>query len=137
MPGKWPHPLVTIGDALLVIVFCAVSLAATTGVIPDANSKSEAASAAPVDRPTGLSDKPAQPGAQTLREHAQPVAARACTACGVVSSINVVEKQASNGLRWDVTVRMNDGSSRSYSFDAEPAFRTGDRIRIVDSRQLV
>jgi hypothetical protein len=132
MPEKRPRLLVTIFDALLVIVFCAVSLAATTGIIPTATSRSEA----PADRAPDLSTKPAQPEVRSSQQ-AQSVIARMCTGCGVVSAVNVVEKQANKGWRWDVIVHMDDGSRRSYSFDSEPAFRPGDKVQVVNGKQMV
>lgn len=132
MPENRPHIFVTIFDALLVIVFCAVSLAATTGIIPTATSSNHA----PADRAPDLSTKPAQPEVRSSQQ-AHAVVARLCTGCGVVSAVDVVEKQANKGWRWDVTVRMNDGSHRSYSFDSEPAFRPGDKVQVVNGKQMV
>lgn len=43
-----------------------------------------------------------------------------------------IEKQVKKTVRYDVRVRMEDGSYRVLSQTAEPAFRPGDRIRIVD-----
>jgi outer membrane lipoprotein SlyB len=43
-----------------------------------------------------------------------------------------IEKHVKTTKRYDVSVRMDDGSSRHFSFDAEPAFRVGDRVKVVD-----
>ena len=45
---------------------------------------------------------------------------------------NEVEKQVKKTVRYDVVVRLEDGTSRTFSYQAEPAFRTGDKVRIVD-----
>jgi len=45
-----------------------------------------------------------------------------------------VEKNMKKKLRYDVVVRMNDGSVRTVSYDAEPGFRTGDRVQFIDGR---
>lgn len=45
-----------------------------------------------------------------------------------------VEKGMKKGARYDVGVRMNDGTLRTVSFDADPGFKTGDKVRIVDGR---
>ena len=64
-------------------------------------------------------------------------AARACTDCGVVSAVQVVENTAKRTKRWNVVVRMNDGSSRMFWFDADPAFRAGDKVRAVSGKRMV
>lgn len=33
------------------------------------------------------------------------------------------------GTRWEVTVRMDDGTTRTASYDTEPAWRAGERVR--------
>lgn len=43
-----------------------------------------------------------------------------------------IEKHMKTAKRYDVSVRMDDGSSRHFSFDTEPAFRVGDRVKVVD-----
>jgi outer membrane lipoprotein SlyB len=45
-----------------------------------------------------------------------------------------VEKNVKKGARYDVGVRMPDGSLRTVSYDADPGFKTGDRVRFVDGR---
>ena len=43
-----------------------------------------------------------------------------------------IEKQAKKTLRYDVVVRLEDGTSRTFPYQAEPAFRPGDKVKIVD-----
>jgi len=45
-----------------------------------------------------------------------------------------IEKQARAEKRWEIGLRLDDGSQRTLSSDAEPAWRTGDRVRLVDDR---
>jgi outer membrane lipoprotein SlyB len=45
-----------------------------------------------------------------------------------------VEKNVKKGARYDVGVRMPDGSLRTVSYDADPGFKTGERVRFVDGR---
>jgi outer membrane lipoprotein SlyB len=45
-----------------------------------------------------------------------------------------VEKNVKKGARFDVGVRMPDGSLRTVSYEADPGFKTGDRVRFVDGR---
>lgn len=43
-----------------------------------------------------------------------------------------IEKRMKKTLRHDVVVRLEDGTSRTFSYPAEPAFRAGDKVKIVD-----
>ena len=45
-----------------------------------------------------------------------------------------VEKNARKSQRYDVSVRMDDGTLRSVSYDFEPGFRISDKVRFVDGR---
>lgn len=45
-----------------------------------------------------------------------------------------IEKQARADKRWEIALRLDDGSQRTLSSEAEPAWRAGDRVRIVDDR---
>jgi len=45
---------------------------------------------------------------------------------------NEVEKRVKKTVRYDMVVRLEDGTSRTFSYQTEPAFRTGDRVRIVE-----
>lgn len=43
-----------------------------------------------------------------------------------------IEKRMKKTLRHDVVVRLEDGTARTFSFQTEPAFRTGDKVKIVN-----
>jgi outer membrane lipoprotein SlyB len=45
-----------------------------------------------------------------------------------------IEKHARGEKRWEVAVRLDDGSQRTLSSELEPAWRAGDRVRVVDNR---
>ena len=45
-----------------------------------------------------------------------------------------IEKQARADERWEIGVRLDDGSQRTLSSDTEPAWRVGDRVRILDDK---
>jgi len=45
---------------------------------------------------------------------------------------NEVEKRVKSGKRYEITVRLEDGSSRVIAEANAPAWRAGDRVRIVD-----
>jgi outer membrane lipoprotein SlyB len=45
-----------------------------------------------------------------------------------------VEKQVRAAKHWEIAVRMDDGSLRTLSTEAEHSWQTGDRVRIVEGR---
>ena len=45
---------------------------------------------------------------------------------------NEIEKQARSLHRYETTVHMNNGTTRTMAQDAPPEWRDGDRVRIVD-----
>lgn len=47
---------------------------------------------------------------------------------------NQIEKKVKTTKNWEVTVRMEDGSTRRLTETAMPAWRSGDRVRFVDGR---
>lgn len=44
------------------------------------------------------------------------------------------EKYYKSGKRYDVIVRMQDGTNRTISYDTEPGYRAGDNVRVVDGK---
>jgi len=47
-----------------------------------------------------------------------------------------IEKQTKSTRRYDVSVRMENGALREVSYDAEPTFRVGDKVKIVNGMLL-
>jgi outer membrane lipoprotein SlyB len=47
---------------------------------------------------------------------------------------NEVEKRVKSTKQYSVAVRMDDGTSRTFSFQAEPAFSVGERVKVVDGK---
>ena len=45
-----------------------------------------------------------------------------------------IEKQARADKRWEIGVRLDDGSQRTISTDAEPSWRAGQRVRLLDGK---
>jgi outer membrane lipoprotein SlyB len=45
-----------------------------------------------------------------------------------------IEKQVRADKRWEIALRMDDGSLRTLPSEVEPAWRAGDRVRIVDDK---
>ncbi len=72
-------------------------------------------------------------GNQVGRGTGRKVATVAGAAGGAFAG-HQVEKYAKSGKRYDVIVRMDDGSSRTFPYDSEPGFRVGERIRVVDGK---
>lgn len=48
-----------------------------------------------------------------------------------------IEKHVKTTKRYDVVVRMDAGGVRHFSYDAEPAFGPGEKVRVVDGRLVV
>jgi outer membrane lipoprotein SlyB len=55
-------------------------------------------------------------------------------AAGGAYAGNQVERNAKKTVQYDVTVRMADGTVRTITYDIEPGFRAGDKVRFVDGR---
>jgi len=49
---------------------------------------------------------------------------------------NQVEKNAKKKTYWLVGVKLDNGSKRSITSGAKPAFKQGDRVKIVDGNRL-
>jgi len=43
-----------------------------------------------------------------------------------------VEKNMKSSTRYDVTVKMEDGTVRTFPYDSQPAFQTGSKVRVVN-----
>lgn len=48
-----------------------------------------------------------------------------------------VEKTQRTSSRWEVGVRMENGEYRTVTLDAEPVWRTGDKVRLQDNRLVM
>lgn len=45
---------------------------------------------------------------------------------------NAIEKRTRKAVAYEVDVQMEDGTRRSFRYDAAPAWRPGDRVKLVD-----
>jgi outer membrane lipoprotein SlyB len=45
-----------------------------------------------------------------------------------------IEKRARSEKRWEIAVRLDDGSQRTLSSEVQPAWRPGERVRLVDDK---
>jgi len=55
-------------------------------------------------------------------------------AAGGAYAGNEIEKHAKKSLRYQVRVRMNDGTYRTTSQSSQPPFAVGDRVRVVNGQ---
>lgn len=104
------HPVV-IGAAAAVLVCSALGAAAITGALPIASSRPEVAAAPAV-----------------------------CAHCGVVESVRTAADGLSTEVKkstlYRITVRMDDGSTRSLSLPSAPGYAVGDRVRVLSGPRL-
>ncbi len=45
-----------------------------------------------------------------------------------------IEKNLKKGTRFDISVRMDDGTLRSVSYDTDPGLKTGEKVKLVDGK---
>lgn len=43
-----------------------------------------------------------------------------------------IEKNVKSSTRYEVTVKMDDGSTRTFSYDTQPSFQAGSKVRVVN-----
>lgn len=49
---------------------------------------------------------------------------------------NQIEKNAKSKSYWVVAVRLDSGAQKSITSSAKPAFKQGDRVKIIDGKRL-
>ena len=131
-----PSNTVFVVAAISVIIFSAVGAGVMTGVIPSAISK-------PVNPKIVV--KNAHAAATAGAPPAQPI----CPDCGRVEMLSLVEPPATPPAaagagsdvthhqriilpqRYEVLVRLADGTARTFSYETRPEFRVGDSVKIV------
>lgn len=65
---------------------------------------------------------------------------RGNTAATVVGAVggafagNEVEKRVKGTKEYQVSVRMDDGNTRSFTFEADPGYTVGDKVKVIDGR---
>ena len=69
-------------------------------------------------------------GSQVGRGSGRKIATVAGAAGGAYAG-HEAEKYLKSSKRYDVAVRMENGSSRTFSYDKEPAFRIGEKVKVV------
>ena len=61
------------------------------------------------------------------------------TAVGAGAGIlggKVIEEKVRATKRWETTVRLNDGSTKTISSESQPAWHAGERVRVVEGQIL-
>ena len=43
-----------------------------------------------------------------------------------------IEKNVKSSMRYDVIVKMEDGSTRTFSYESQPSFQAGSKVRVVN-----
>jgi outer membrane lipoprotein SlyB len=199
-PNTKMNPLMATA-AVAIIIFSAVGVGVMTGIIPSSKSANDSltpaeariapapevkAAPAPVHKPAAqVAHKrtPERPAQVAMSESAAAPVPRICTECGVIDTINVVDKkgegsgvgavggavvgglvgnQIGNGRgntvatvagalggafagnevekrvksvkEYQVTVRMEDGNTRSFTLDGAPGYAVGDKVKVIDGR---
>jgi outer membrane lipoprotein SlyB len=67
--------------------------------------------------------------------HGNTVATIAGVGVGAVAG-NAVEKNAKKTYYYEVSVRLDNGKMRTLTQSAQPAFRNGDRVKIVSGNRI-
>ena len=98
----------------------------------------------PAPKPQPVRQAKSQPAVQPITRPAPyqpPVAARAPTCNGrkvatvagaIGGSLAGLEVERRIGTSYEVRVRMEDGQVRTFPYDNQPAWQSGDRIRVVN-----
>ena len=129
-----PSNTVFVIAAISVILFSVVGVGVMTGLIPSAISKP--------DNP-----KVVVKNARTAAASGIPPAQPACADCGRIEMVPLVEPPAAPSAagaspdiahhpkpilpqRYEVLVRLADGTARTFSYETRPEFRVGDPVTI-------
>jgi Flp pilus assembly CpaE family ATPase len=80
--------------------------------------------------------RPAAPGDVRVAVATKPLD-RGCLDCGVVVAVKELQlKGAKNQsvAQYQIRVRMSDGSERTVTYSNPPAWKAGDRVRLLNGR---
>lgn len=155
-PATLAHPVAAAGRQTLAVAPPPAATSATPAVPPAAGASTSppAAAAACADcgtvvavTPVNTAKKPsgfgavggAMLGGVVGHQMGKGRGRDAMTAAGAIGGAvagNEIEKRRKQDQRYDVTVRLPDGSQRHFSFAQAPAFSPGDRVRIDKGRLL-
>jgi len=113
------HPFVA-GASVAVILLSGVGIAAVTGYLPGSNAqKAERAVVVEV---------------REVDVKVQGTGLRAAGGVGAAAVGQQIARSARSHRRYDVSVRLHDGSVKTVSSDAPPAWKRGDKVRVVNGK---
>jgi hypothetical protein len=122
--------------ALAVTVAALATIGVITGVIPERGAPAAASTgAAAATFATRLTADPFSLGTSF---YAPQAAERACEDCATISSVRPPGLAARAGNneqpadRWEIRVRMDDGSTFTVAAESQPSWHAGERVRLVD-----
>jgi len=116
------HPLMTV-TALAVTAASLATIGVITGVIPE---RGESAAVAPAGAAAAAF---ATPLAATPFSFTPP--SPACTDCATIEGVRLLRFDRGDD-RWEIAVRMRDGSYRMLAVESQPSWHAGDRVRIIN-----
>ncbi|MBI4995567.1 MAG: hypothetical protein HZC22_01425 [Rhodocyclales bacterium] len=129
------HPLMAV-TALAVTVAALATIGVITGVIPERGATATASTgAAAATFATRLAADPFSLGASL---YAPRAAVRDCEDCAIIASVRPLAFAARAGNnqqaadRWEIRVRMDDGTTLTVATEAQPSWQIGERVRLVD-----
>lgn len=129
------HPLMTL-TALAVTVAALATIGVITGAIPERGAPAAASTgAAAATFATRLAADPFSLGKSVF---APQVAVRACEDCAIIASVRPLAFVARAGNneqtadRWEIRVRMDDGTTLTVAAEAQPSWQVGERVRLLD-----
>ena len=122
--GKSPHPLAWVA-AILLIVVCGAGVGALMGWIPISFGT-------PAEPVLTKFEQPVAPARAAVPAPAAEPAR--CAKCGVVRSVRTVaaRKPVESAKSYEITVGLDDGSDQVIIVVSTPAWRHGDKVRIVN-----
>jgi hypothetical protein len=59
---------------------------------------------------------------------------RGCAECGVIVAVRPIELKARSAMRYQIRVRMSDGSVKTLTSSTQPNWKAGDRVRLQSGR---
>jgi hypothetical protein len=135
---KNTHPLIILA-AISVIVFSLTATASMLGWLPSTASAESSHMEPSTDHNpllTFLTPTCASCGTvESVSSHAIPGAGSKVSAAlervvGGNHAGNVVESKSKRSKRYTVTVRLDDGSTRTFNYPHLPTWRSGDRVKV-------
>jgi hypothetical protein len=130
-PENKLHPLMTV-TALSVTAAALATIGVMTGVIPDQTEpRTEASSAAATTFATRLAASD-----RSALALAPSTASSACPGCGTIETVRGKGRAAGKNQqqtgRYEIAVRLNDGSVKVISVESQPSWHAGERVKFID-----